>query len=64
MHKLKKGDRVRLKQDTDLAIWSIKKNDGIVLDTKSYGLFESMVTVDFAGRRVHISDMYLSAISD
>ncbi len=64
MHKLKKGDRVSLKHDTDLAIWCVKKNEGIVLDTKSYGLFESMVTVDFESRRVHISDKYLTVIID
>ena len=64
MRTLNKGDKVRLKNDVDLAIWRVKVNEGTVLDTKSCGLFESMVTVDFESRRVHISDKYLSVLSD
>ena len=64
MRTLNKGDKVRLKNDVDLAIWRVKVNEGTVLDTKSYGLFESMVTADFESRRVYISDKYLSVLSD
>ena len=64
MRTLNKGDKVRLKNDVDLAIWGVKVNEGIVLDARSYGAFETMVTADFKSRRVHISDKYLSVLSD
>ena len=64
MRTLNKGDKVRLKNDADLAIWHVKVNEGIVLDARSYGSFETMVTADFGSRRVHIADTYLAVISD
>jgi hypothetical protein len=63
MFSLKKGDKVKLKNDIDLAIWCVKINEGIVLDARSYGSIETMVTVDFGSRRVHIADTYLDVIS-
>ncbi len=62
-HRLKKGDKVRFKNDIDLAIWCVKINEGIVLDTRAYGAIETMVTVDFGSRRVQIADTHLDAIS-
>lgn len=64
MRTLNKGDRVRLKHDVDLAIWRVKDNAGIVLDARSYGSSQTMVTADFGSRRVHIADTYLAVIND
>jgi len=64
MNTLKKGDKVRLKNDIDLAIWCIKINEGIVLETRSYGPIETMVTADFGNRRVHIANTHLEVANE
>ena len=64
MYNLKKGDKVRLKNDIDLAIWCVKNNVGIVLETSAYGPIESMITADFGNRRVHITNNGLERINE
>ena len=63
MYRLKKGDKVRFKNDINLAIWCVKINEGIVLDARLYNAIELMVTADFGNRRVQISDTHLDTIS-
>ena len=61
---LKKGDKVKLKNDIDLAIWCIKINEGVVLETSSYGPIETMVTAQFGNRRVHVANTHLEAFNE
>jgi hypothetical protein len=58
---VKRGQKVRLKDDEQAAKWLIDINSGTVVESRAYGPNEAMVTVDFVTRRIHVSHVFLEA---
>jgi len=60
---VKRGQKVKLKDNEQAAKWLIDVNYGTIIESRAYGPNEAMVTVDFVTRRIHISHSFLEAVS-
>lgn len=58
----KVGVTVSFKNENDYDKWFVKSRKGVILETRDYGPHETMVTVDFEGKRAHVSHIQLEII--
>ena len=58
------GQKVRFKHMRDASFWSVGDDIGVIISTRSYGPTESMITVAFKNRRVHVSNAHLTVIDE
>jgi len=58
------GRKVRFTHMRDANLWSVGDQVGIIISTRSYGPTESMITVAFKNRRVHVSNVQLVVIDE
>lgn len=60
---VKQGQKVKLKDAQVAAMWLIDVNSGTVVDSRSYGPSEALVTVEFGPRRIHVSHIFLEEVN-